>query len=316
MLDRFIGSRVPGKDVAPQKEAFQLSAEYNRCVTSLQRTGLVSLLTQPEHLGRVGINDANGTEYPIPTLEQVQHLFEANSELMRRKMAQGFTRLQLTPLALPISYLSERAKDVIRTHAANGKIFQTKRTPSDPDEPVHVDQDEPEWMWDALKEADAHGDLVYFPTSYKTNHQGMTKDRVLASQPDALRGWSVQLIEEDPFLPKEGQGKTQGGRKQLENNHTPQEYLRTLGNSGYEGETGWTIEDFLTHFLTRLAETNQVSNDWDDYNALWLTGNYHSPTGLVPGGDWRRSYGGLDLAGNNPDGRRDGWGARSTVRLS
>ena len=55
--------------------------------------------------------------------------------------------------------------------------------------------------------------------------------------------------------------------------HT-RDYLQTLSASAYEGETGWTLEDFLAHFITRLETTNQVSHDRYDSNALWLLSSY------------------------------------------
>ncbi len=48
---------------------------------------------------------ADGREYPVPTLEQVQGLFAGNAELVRKKTAQGFDQLAMTPMAMPLMHL-------------------------------------------------------------------------------------------------------------------------------------------------------------------------------------------------------------------
>ena len=61
----------------------------------------------------------------------------------------------------------------------------------------------------------------------------------------------------------------------------------------YLGETGKTLEDFLTKFLTRLETTNEISNDVNDNNALWCLGQYLKVpyAELVPTGRWIRNVG-------------------------
>ena len=82
----------------------------------------------------------------------------------------------------------------------------------------------------------------------------------------------------------------------MEAGSSPREYLRTLSTPTYQGETGWTPEDFLTHFITQLETTNQVSHDRCDDNALWLLGSYMPDSvpyaELVPTGYWARALGG------------------------
>ena len=137
----------------------------------------------------------------------------------------------------------------------------------------------------------------------------------------AVPGWSVGLIEPIPIMPQQGQGKVIGGRKQLEAYSTPRDYLRTLSTPTYQGETGWTPEDFLTHFITQLETTNQVSHDRYDGNALWLLGSYmpkSMPTPhIVPVGYWSRDAGRkMYLSAHRTGNRLRLWVARSTVRLA
>lgn len=296
-----------------------LEKEYARTITALNRTGILTLLPQSENSGVIGMD---GKEYPVPTQEQLHEVFTRNKELVDRKMRQGFTQLQLTPIAMPTSQLIDRVKTAVLNHATEGKIIRTKQNPSDADIPVRVNTGEPIWIWDRVRQALDTPQLVYFPQAYtERNHQGSTKEEVLqTTRLCAVPGWSVGLIEPNPIMPPQGQGKVIGGRKQLEAYSTPRDYLRTLSTPTYQGETGWTPEDFLTHFITQLETTNQVSHDRYDSNALWLLGSYmpnSMPTPhLVPVGYWSRDAGRkMHLSAHRTGNRLRGWVARSTVRL-
>ena len=296
-----------------------LENEYARLITVLNRIGILTLLPQSENLGVIGIG---GKEYPVPTQEQLQEVFTRNKELVDRKMRQGFTQLQLTPIAMPTLQLIDRVKTAILKHAPVGKIFQTKQNSTDADIPVRVNTGEPIWIWDRVRQAVDTPNLVYFPQAYTDrNHQGLTKEEVMQNtRLCAVPGWSVGLIEPIPMLPQQGQGKVIAGRKQLEGYFTPRDYLRTLNTPTYQGETGWTQEDFLTHFITQLETTNQVSHDRYDSNALWLLGSYmpnSMPTPhLVLVGYWSRNAGRkMHLSAHRTGNRLRGWVACSMVRL-
>jgi hypothetical protein len=264
----------------------------------------------------------DGKEYPAPTQEQLQELFTRNAELIDRKMRQGFTQLQLTPIAMPTPQLIDRVRTAILKHAAAGEIFQTKQNSTDDDIPARVNTADPIWIWERVRQALDTPNLVYFPQAYTNrDHQGLTKEEViLETRLCAVPGWSVGLIEPIPIMPQQGQGKVIGGRKQLEAYSTPRDYLRTLSTPTYQGETGWTLEDFLTHFITQLETTNQVSHDRYDSNGLWLLGSYmpnSMPNALiVPTGNWSRDAGRRIYLGAHRTGNRfRAWVARSTVRL-
>lgn len=306
------------KGARPSEGLFPLEKEYARTITALNRTGILTLLPISENYGVIGID---GEEYPVPTQEQLQGVFTRNNELVDRKMRQGFTQLQLTPIAMPTSQLIDRVKTAVLRHNAAGKIFQTKQDSTDADMPVRVNA-EPIWIWDMVRQAVDTTNLVYFPQAYTDrDHQGLTKEEVMQkTRLCAVPGWSVGLIEPIPIMPQQGQGKVIGGRKQLEAYSSPHDYLRTLSTPTYQGETGWTPEDFLTHFITRLETTNQVSHDRSDGNALWLLGSYmpnSMPNArLVPTGNWARDAGRrIYLSAHRTGNRLMDWVARSTVRL-
>ena len=301
---------------APQSEqSFPVEREYARCVTALNRTGILTFLPKSESIGVTGID---GKEYPTPTQEQVIELFDHNRELIGRKVPQGFDRLELTPMAIPASSLIDRLRTAVLRHAKEGTIYQTRRSPSDPLTPVRVNTEKTVWIWDTLRQALDTDELAYFPQEYSSNHRGQTKlEAVNDGRICAVPGWSVGLVESLPIMPQQGRGKTLGGRRQLETGSSPRDYLRTLQTQAYQGETGKTLEDFITRFLTRLETTDEVSNDLDDDNALWFLGQYVKVKygDLVPTGRWFRVVGRARLDMHRTGNRLGSWGGSSTVRL-
>jgi len=118
-------------------------------------------------------------------------------------------------------------------------------------------------------------------------------------------------------MPQQGQGKTVGGRRQLETGSSPRDYLRALQTQVYEGETGRTLEDFITRFLTHLETTNEVSNDRYDDNALWCLGQYLKVKYAEPvlTGWWGRNFERARLDMHRSGNRLGSWGGPSTLRL-
>ena len=271
----------------------------------------------------MGVIGSDGKEYPIPTQEQVVDLFAHNTELVGRKAPQGFDRLELTPMAMPTPLLIDRMRAAIVRHAAEGKIHQTRRSPSDPLVPVRVNTKKHVWSWDTLSQARDTDELVYFPQEYSSNHRGQTKLEVVDNgRICAVPGWSVGLVERLPIMPQQGRGRTLGGRRQLEIGASPREYLPTLQTQAYQGETGTTLEDFITRFLTHLETTNEISNDRNDDNALWFLGQYVTyvprlKSDLVPTGWWHRPYGRVRLDAHRPGNKlcTRSWGGSTVVRL-
>ena len=297
-----------------------LEKEYARTITALNRTGILTLLPRSENLGVIGID---GKDYPVPTQEQVVELFANNRELVGRKVPQGFDRLELTPMAMPTPFLIDRMKSAILKHASEGNIYQTRRSPSDTLIPVRVNAEKHVWIWDTLRQTLDTDELVYFPQEYSSNHRGQTKLEVVNNgHICAVPGWSVGLVESLPMMTQQGRGKTVGGRRQLEIGSSPRDYLRTLQTQAYLGETGKTLEDFITKFLSHLQTTNEVSNDRHDNNALWLLGQYvkyveHIKSDLVPTAWWHRHFGRVRLDAHRPGNRlcTSSWGGSSVVRL-
>ena len=300
------------------KTIISLREEYSDRVAMLSACGILTPLHGPERPGTVG---GDGREFPLPTLEQVEDLFRSNDELVREKHAQGFDRLEMTPMAMPLPILIERLRAIILRRSVEGGIFRSRRSSMDALVPVRVNSEKQVWVWDTLRQAFERGDLVYFPKEYSNDHQGMTKEETIdEGSICAFPGWSIGLTESAPFMPRPGQGTILGGRERPEIGHSPNEYMSMLKDGPYLGETGNTLEDFLVRSICRLEATGEVSNDVNDDNALWCLGQYlRIPYAqVVPTGRWHRSIGRvrLDMHRTNNKQCAKSWGATTVVRLS
>lgn len=96
---RSINSSTYKGGVPEPEQLFPVEREYARCLTALNRTGILTLLPKSKSIGVIKID---GKEYPVPTEKQVLELFAHNRELVNRKITQGFNHLELTPMAMPI----------------------------------------------------------------------------------------------------------------------------------------------------------------------------------------------------------------------
>lgn len=300
------GGTVKYRGRPSAKPVKDIRNQFDRCVESLERTGILEPL---EGSGGAGVVGIDGREYPPPTLDQLLGLLERNGELVARKAAQGFTRLLLTPVAMPVPRLIDRVNGYVRQRSDPGPLLRTKAHPGDPDVPTTLSKKEPVWIWQRVLAAMDTPEVVYFPTSYDIDrHGGVAKEEVLRDpRRCAVPGWSVGLVEPIPIMPRRGEGQVLGGRGQLEAGSTPTEYLGLLGTPPYRGETGWTIEDLMVQFVTRVERTGEVSHDRFDGNALFLLGMYMPRVMrralLVPTANWgsergRRLYIGAHRTNN------------------
>ena len=287
-----------------------LREQYDQNLALLNKTGLLQIL--PE-LGSYGLVGLDGKEYPMPKYAKVLEKLEANKEKFENKMEQGFTKLLITPFAMPIDSLVERYKREIMKKHKEGKLLATKKNPKDPDEKLQLDTETPIYLWDAYKQGDEKGTLIYHPTSFSNKPGGKTKKELIEDG----QAWDISLIEDLPNLPAEGRGETIKGRKQLEANKTPNDYLRlTQTDPNHKGETGFTPEQWLTYAITHLESTNQVIDDYQGNGKLaYLTGSYFPGSGYVPHAYWIRDYQQAILDRVNPGYRNSDYGVRVSVRV-
>src|SRR3989344_5641063 len=257
----------------------ELKTQYETQAKALNQAGILEILPNKEEIGVLGID---GKEYPIPTQEAIAELLRQNPEKYQAKIEQGFSQILMVPLAMPLDRQIAILKQNILKHHQEGKLLAAKEKPTDLDEPLDLDATQPVWVWDEWQGSDVSGQAVYFPKSFdQNNHQGKTKQELLDEQnrkQSPLAGWQVLLLENSPNIPAEGEGQTIGGRRQLEANKTPNEYLKLLQKDPqYANEQGLTNEAWLTQFITRLEQTNEVIDDWQGKGKIcYLIGSFHS----------------------------------------
>jgi len=296
---------------------FHLAEEYARCREELLACALLSPL--PEH-NLLGILGFDGQVYPLPSLEQVSALFAHKADLVFFKMAQGFERLLLTPLAISLPVLIEKVQAALVQAGAQGGIYLTQRSPSEAFVPTRLNKEKQVWLWEQVRLVLDTDTLVYFPRQYTAQHGGLSKSEAIHDPSMcAVPGWSVALVEPSPFLPQQGEGTTLAGRPQLEIGSSPLEYLAALQAPEYVGESGKTLEDALTQFLVRLVSTRQISFDRDDGSAQWCLGQYFRLpyAQVVPTVWWARQIGRLRLDAHRTANKQcaQNWGVSTLVRL-
>ena len=296
---------------------FHLAEEYARCREELLACALLAPL--PEH-NLLGILGFDGQVYPLPSLEQVSALFAHKADLVFFKMAQGFERLLLTPLAISLPVLIEKVQAALVQAGAQGGIYLTQRSPSEAFVPTRLNKEKQVWLWEQVRLVLDTDTLVYFPRQYTAQHGGLSKSEAIHDPSMcAVPGWSVALVEPSPFLPQQGEGTTLAGRPQLEIGSSPLEYLAALQAPEYVGESGKTLEDALTQFLVRLVSTRQISFDRDDGSAQWCLGQYFRLpyAQVVPTVWWARQIGRLRLDAHRTANKQcaQNWGVSTLVRL-
>ncbi|MFH2018480.1 MAG: hypothetical protein ABII98_00650 [bacterium] len=316
--------------------ATDFKQQYNKLVETLGRSvelangKKISILEQLS-TGEVGITGIDGVEYPLPKTDEyrenlrqeaeelgmteeeiseklkdivtIEDVIRENKEVNETKLKQGFTRLQMTPLGMPLEKLAMVLERTILAHAKAGKLFAVKDQPTDPDELLELDINQPLYKWDGwiipnlpegARGADVTGECKYHAKQLtKDNHGGKTKTDILKEQvknKSPFAGWEVKLLEANINIPRQNKGKTKHNRKQLETNQTPNEYIQTLlTNPQYAHEQGITLEDWITLALTYLEEHNQMIDDYQGKgSACFPTGSYNFARDNVAYAYWYR----------------------------
>ena len=279
-------------------------------VRTLSSLGLLSIDTDTKLLG---IRWVDGTHYPIPTPAMIEERMRKDP-VLAEKMAQGFDvkNFILTPFALPLDTLvAALGKATLAQYKKGGN----KLTSTNGDT-LELNEDEPLWAWDQYKGADVNGSLIYHPQRFtKDNHGGSTKAELLKNPENA---WRILLLEENPDIPREGKGKTTGGRKQIEANSTAAEYLSALQTDPiYRREQGLTPEDEIVHALIHLTEQQHIINDYQGPGTIpFLTGAYFPASGDVPCLYWDRDNRQWYLGRGDPQDRGGNCGFRPGVGVS
>jgi len=289
----------------------ELKEQYESQKQILEKTGILEKLSS----GEMGIKGIDNHEYAFPKIDEIIAKMKKNKEVLKTKAEQGFQKLLIVPFGMKLDDLIEKYGEVILKHHKEGKLFATKKKPSDSDESLGFDENQPVWRWYGFDGADTKGKLVYYPKEFSKNHQGKTKKQVLDQ---TKQGFNILLIEDLPNIPKEGEGETTKGRKQLETNKNPREYLKAIQtNPTYQNEQGMTPEDQIVYAITHLEQTNQVIDDYKGNGSTsWQLGGYFHASGDAPVARLDRGdRPGITLSGNNPGVCFFGYGVRTEVKF-
>jgi len=290
----------------PQRE---LKKQYESQKDILKTTGILEKLST----GEIGIKGIDNKEYAFPSYQEIVGRIRENKEMLKIKTEQGFNQLLVVPFGTELDDLIEKYKQVILKHHKQGKLLATKEKPSDTDEHLELDENEPVWAWEKYKNADINGELVYFPKKFSQNHEGKTKQEILKEK----GGFNILLIEDLPNIPRENKGKKIKGRKQLEAGQNPNQYLEILKiNPDYKDETGMTPEEQIIYSIKYLEETNQVIDDYAGKgSASYQLSAFFTAGGDVPDAYWHRGNRQASLVWNSAEHSCPDYGVRGAVRV-
>src|SRR3989344_5420129 len=177
----------PKKEQKENIETLKIKEQWSSQVKILSKLGILETFPDSKQLGIRGID---GKEYPVPKPEEIIKRLEANREMVLLKMEQGFTKLVMEPFAYSFDALSEKYKRAILRHHKDGKLLATKDKPTDLDEPLPLDENQPLYRWeDGYSHCDTENKVVYFPKEFSKNHGGKTKKELLAT--DVSSGFNI-----------------------------------------------------------------------------------------------------------------------------
>ena len=305
--EKFIMPPRPAEQPETEFEKkFELRKQYQEQLKTLAETGLIELLPN----GDMGFYDINHEQRRIPTYEEILERARAKKEFLEKKREQGFTQLLVVPFGMKLREIADRARDLMLKKHKEGKLKGTNG------DKLELDEEMPVWMDEKYQagDVDISGDLVYDVEKFdKAKHGGKTKQEILGE----TNGWDIMFIEDMPDLPAEGKGKTVGGRKQLEANKTPEQYLKKMKeDEQYAGESGMTPEAELAYFMHYLQKNNQVIDDWEGSGKTnWNLGGYLKSAGGVCCSFWSRSVRRLRLRWFDSDLHFGIYAVRASVRI-
>lgn len=314
----------PQSEARQQEKPFDLEqwlssefkSQYENKSKILNKLGLLDILPESQEIGIVGID---GKEYPFPERDAIEQAIREKEGFFETKIAQGFTELEIIPFDLPLDTLITTLTQQLIKHHQEGKLFHTRKNQDDDSEelqPFDLNEDDPLYIWEGYEQADEQGTLVYDVKEFSSNHQGKTKQELIDSQ-EVCKGYLVILREKNVNIPREGKGETIHDRKQFETDQTPKDYLYMLQTQKqYQGESGYTPEEWLVQFLVHLHKTNEVMDDHQrNGSAAFLIGAYFPASDVVPNGGCSRGGRRAGLSGYDPGGRNAYGGVRSAVRI-
>lgn len=253
--------------------------------------------------------------FPLPTMEQIKRALREEKELYNEKMEQEFTRVQIIPV-IPLRLMIQATEDTLK---ARPDIL-TKDDKTIQAEPINRWEEGYKYKANEGKGADETGELVYFPKKFDPNdHGGLTKQELLKKTLNThTPGYIIELKQQDPLIPRatndptEIAKRTKAGRRQIEANKSPENYLKDLQdeqkkpNSKYQGETLITPDSRIIEFISQLKKGKLIGDYQNGIDSACLClGAYFKNRDDAPSLLW------IHVARQLFLGRRDGGAANS-----
>ncbi|TAK95099.1 hypothetical protein EPO05_05115 [Patescibacteria group bacterium] len=288
----------------PELPLPELMKDYVSQLRILEKNKLLERLSS----GEIGIKDLDGKEHVFPSFADIKRQLAKNREILRPKMEQGFTKLQITPFGLPFQDIIKSLSESILRHHKEGKIFSPMSDLADSNGqliPLNVNRSDPIWTLITLYRVDEMGEMVYFPERFEpVVHGGKTKRQVLARQNGPLNGFLVSLIRRDVAM------------SDLKPELSPGKYLKMLKTDPQlKFEHGLTQEEWVTQFIINLEETDNVIDDWQFGRTCHNLGSYFPSFRSVSRTGWNRGDGRADLGIAGIGTQNSNFGARTAVMI-
>lgn len=230
-----------------------LTEQYSREKQILEASGLI----KPISTGELGIISYDGTEAPLPQLEQIaEHIPIEKILEIQKKKAQGFTRLLISPFGMPLLELINIYQRNLTEFEKQSKLFDSKGNP------LHVIPPQGKMakitIGGPYMAGESQSLFSYYPSLPRVafNPSLMPKSKPKS----AYRPFNVLLVENLDEAVEVEKGEILSERKQLEGKQTPYAYFSNLLNQQYKGEVGFTLEDWLALAISKLHSENILIN--------------------------------------------------------
>jgi hypothetical protein len=305
--------------------------QYLEQVTVLNKTGFLEILREKDENGldQIGIKGIDGKEYPLPEEEEIRKIFVSNhGPVLETKLKQGFSRLQITPFALPLEKFFKLLEQNIKKNYQQKTLHGINIKDDTQKVLLPLDLKEPLFVWEDWKNSDNQNNCLYYPalptdyydyTPFSGKLLGQTKKEILKNSSSLFPGFEIMLLEKNLTIPKENKGKTIHGRKQLEAGLSPIEYLKKLSrDSQYLHERALTIEDWITLFITHLENNHSVLPDyWGSFagSICILLSSFQQKNNSFAQGLWDLITGRCSIARQEKEIRSHLHGTRTAIKI-
>ncbi|MCX6780676.1 MAG: hypothetical protein NT003_01000 [Candidatus Magasanikbacteria bacterium] len=235
----------------------ELGEQFDEQIEMLFELGLL----QGKEGGEYWISAVDKKSYTAPTKEAIRAYFSApeRADFIKEKIAQGFTKLQITPFGTSLIYIEQIFNDVLQRQYEQGELYVDHH-------PIRFTEDGPPSVWTEpdLSNADVTRNIFYYPeladTSSHEVQEARAKFEILQDTAQPFPGFNVLLLQKERALQPEGYGVETRKRPPLPVGKSPIEYLKMLQdkNSPYFGETGLTLEDSFTQFILEVHRWHEI----------------------------------------------------------